>query len=477
MNLLFLPIGLAFPTLLGWSLVRLLEGHHPVLLRLERWTLGCALGLTLAMFLAFVVHVTTGAPLVLLTFLLPQAIVAIVLLIILQRRNLLNDHGLVVPRPAGHMHTWLKVLFGLALLWIAAKAIIAATVFLALTPSYLDDTLTNWNLRGRVFYFDQKLTLVMPGESPQVSPMGISSYPPTVPLLKTWLATLAGTWDEGLINSIHVVWYVCALILVFCAVRRYASTAWALFGTYLIGSMPLYLMHGTNAYADAFLSVHVFAAISMVFHAMHAPSETQRMRLLRIAALCAGILPFTKNEGMVIYLPPLLLLLGIALWRLQRNGSMTTRDVRTALLWFAGFLLLIAGPWLAFKWMHGLSFGNGKPITSLGLGWQQNVLLSIAINTFFEGNWLLLFPLLIGLLTWQWRRAFGPLAILTFFFLIIYVGQGVLYLFTSLSTEVLRQTGYARGLIHLTPTIILIVTLLLQERLAPHLPAWARLKE
>ncbi len=476
MTLLSLLVGFLLPTLTGWTVLQSLEGTHPVLFPLERTALGCILGLVLSMFLVFVVHVTTGAPLTLMTFLIVQASGLLMLGILFLQRHVAGSTHPVAAHAEDYMPEWLKHICGILLLWITIKTMVAGVTFLLLTPSYFDDSITNWNLRGKVFFYDHALTLVMPAESPITSPRGISSYPPSVPMMKTWLALVAGRWDEPLINSIHIVWYVCALILVFFAVRRYASHAWGLFAVYLLGSIPLYLMHGTNAYADAFLSVHIFASISMLLHAARAHHAQARMSYFRIAALCIAVLPFTKNEGMIVYLPPLLLILCLILWQLKRSQQLTGRDVMQVLLWHIVGLVLIAGPWLAFKWMHGLSFGNGKPFTSLAIGWQENVLLSIFINTFFEGNWLFLLPLLFGLLFWQWRTAFSRLLPLTLFFLILYCGQALLYLFTGLSTEALRQTGYARGLVQITPVMVLLCTLLLERGIGRHLPLWARLK-
>jgi hypothetical protein len=62
------------------------------------------------------------------------------------------------------------------------------------------------------------------------------------------------------------------------------------------------------------------------------------------------------------------------------------------------------------------------------------------------------------------RRAFRPsLTILIGFFFLVYFGQLFLYLFTSLSTEAVNQTGYARGLLHIVPVGVLIGTALLSS--------------
>jgi hypothetical protein len=109
-----------------------------------------------------------------------------------------------------------------------------------------------------------------------------------------------------------------------------------------------------------------------------------------------------------------------------------------------------------------MAFGNAKEISSLTIGWQQGVWLVVVINGFFEGNWNLLLPLMLILLAWQWRTAFRfPLLPLTAFFLLLWIQQILLFMFTSLSYEALFQTGYGRGMIQLMPVIVMVVTLLL----------------
>ena len=455
-------IGFTLPTLNGWLLLSLLQGKERVLFSMEQIVMGFIVGMPMMMWLVFLTHWATALPLDLVLFLGIQLLFLLIVgSVWMVRRTILGP----VPRPPSspplsRSATWIFSILGV---WIAARTLIIAITFLVLTPTFLDDALDNWNLRAKVMFADRAFTLVMPAEDPATSVQGISSYPPTVHLSKTWLALLAGEWNEGLINSIHVVWYLSALALLFFVLRRRTTLFWSLLGTYGLGSIPLYLMHGTNPYADVFMSVAVFAAASQLFLGVDAQKSGVRAAHLRIGALAAALLPFIKNEGMLLYLPPLLLILLLSLLFLFFAKRMTPRKGRNILLWYAGCIIVFVLPWLLFKWTHGMSFGNAKPVGSLGFGWQKDVLLAVFINTFFEGNWLLLFPLFFSLLLWQWRMAFRSLLPLTAFFLILYLGQGVLYLFTGLSVEAVRQTGYARGLIQLIPVILLLTTLLLAQ--------------
>ena len=136
------------------------------------------------------------------------------------------------------------------------------------------------------------------------------------------------------------------------------------------------------------------------------------------------------------------------------------------LLFYGVSILAVAGPWILFKWLHGLPFGNAKGIPGFVAFWQPGVLYAMNYGLFFEGNWILFFPLLILGMALAWKRLFRlphilPLA----FFLIVFLGQLPIYMFTGLATEVLRQTGYARGIIHILPVGILALTLLYRELL------------
>lgn len=466
MIFLWLIIGLALPTAIGWLLLSMLEWRTPVLSTAERCVCSALLGLTFTMYMIFLGTITLGIPLSLRGMAGVQ-VALIALLAVL--RALLFKRGFprATPLPStvskGRPRGIILAVLLCLLTWSAVK-IAGGTFMLVSTPVYLDDTAKNWNMRGKQYFFTEKLWLLSPFEREGDTPTGIHSYPPSAPLAKTWLANLAGEWDEGLVNTPHLFWLLSALALVFFAIRREAGITWALAGIYLLSSLPLFLIHGTNAYADVFLAAHIFAALWFLFCALCTKDGSSVASFLRLAGFAMAVLTFTKNEGFGLYFPPLLLFFGIVIALQIRRGLLSKRTAVTTIAIVLGLIAAILLPWLLFKWMHGLAFGNAKPITGLTFGWQEGVMISIFINTFFEGNWLLLFPLLLLLLAMQWRAAFrSPLALFTCYFLLLYCAQIPLFLFTELSYEALMQTGYARGLIHLMPVVVTLAVILLQK--------------
>jgi len=457
-TLLLILIGLLIPSANGWLLLGALQGRTPVLFRMERLSLGFLLGMTGTMFLTFCIHIVFGFLLSFWAFLGIQLLIFVILLgVYLARR--IPFLATLAPLPQETLSIGMKVCIALLGAWTAMKLVVLASTFLFLTPTYFDDTVDNWNLRAKVFFHTQTLELVLPGKGD--GPADVSSYPPTVSMAKAWMAQAAG-WNDRAVNAIHLAWLLCSLTLVYCALRRFVPRAWSLLGLYAILSMPLYLMHGTNTYADIFMGAHVFAAALLLFLAIRSDGD-ERMAFARIGAVAAALLPFTKNEGLLVYLPPILLILAIFLLVRLKRKEMSLREAVSIGLWYAVSCAVVLVPWIAYKEAHGLTFGNAKGIGELGFGWQENVLSAITVNTFFEGNWLLLFPLFIGLLAWRWKTALSSLLPVTAFFLIVYVGQIFLYLFTGLSVEAILQTGYARGIIQLMPVIIFLSMMLLKD--------------
>ncbi|MBI2523984.1 hypothetical protein HYW11_02085, partial [Candidatus Peregrinibacteria bacterium] len=309
-----------------------------------------------------------------------------------------------------------------------------------------------------------ELVLGFPGD-PQSTDGGTFAYPPTVSMTKAWLALVDGSWSEPLVDGIHIVWYLALLALLFGALRATIGFWWGLLGLYIVGSLPLPLLHATNPYADMFLSAHIGAAACFLLRALWSPQRDKSFHCLLLASLPLALLPFTKNEGLVLYFPALALALALAIFYLACHNILHRRDVIRASLWMLVITSSVLLPWLFFKWMHGFSFGNAKGLPSvLEFSWNPMSIRAIIFNTIFEGNWLLLFPLFITLLFWQWRRAFTfPLLPLSVSFLIAYGLQIALFTFTPLATEAIKQTGYARGVIHLIPLVILLTVLLLHQ--------------
>ena len=463
MAILLLIPGIALPTITGWMIVRLLEYRHPVLTSLERWILGFVGGVTFTMFATFLLHIAGLIVFTFWGFLSVQIFLTAILGTGYIFAKLPTTNYTLPPLSSAHYSSLTKLLIIVLVLWTLVK-IAGGAMMLMGTPAYQDDVFNNWNLRGKVFFETHRLTLTLPMGNETFSNDGVSSYPPTVPMVKTWLALLYKEWHEGLINSIHILWYIAAVALVFFFLRRSAGLLWALVGAYLLTSLPLYIIHSSNAYADVFMSLHILIPLLLLSLASSQEDPARRLAALKLSAFFTGLLVFTKNEALLLYLPPILLCVVTSILTDVCQKHLSRRQAIGILLYYLGFLTLTILPWLTFKYMHDLPFGNAKAVTGFNIGWQPGVLYALWVNTFFEGNWIFLWPLLIGLIVTRWRDVLRiPLLFFTLFLLIVTGEQTVLYLFTSLSEEALRQTGLARGLVHLAPSAVFLTTVLLHR--------------
>ena len=359
--------------------------------------------------------------------------------------------------------------------------ILSMSLILLGTPPYFDDVYNNWNFRGKVFYETGQLTLALPSVNDGVDIAGgVSSYPPTVPLFKTWLATLNGEWHEGLINLPHHLWYLCSLALVYCFLRRRTGVGWSLLGVYGLSSLPLYTFHASAAYADVFLAAHILAALSLL----------TIPKAHRVAGLALGLLVFTKNEALAIHLPALVLAIVLVSLLKKTFGSGPSASSggsgsdslpepgpgpvvsRKLVQSCCVSLMFIGAPWLFFKFIHSLSFGNAKAVSGLAISFDPTVLKAFFINTFLEGNWNVL-PILFIMLSLWYALSFlhktdpgpgpGPTPLLFLYIATVIVAQITIYSFTSLATEAVNQTGIARGFIQIVPIIVIITCLQLQR--------------
>jgi len=464
-TILVLLFGFALPSLLGWLLLLHAEGRTIVLGRAERIVWGMALGPTLMMLLVFLLHVLGIVSLTLLGFLIPTVLLIIGLAFLAHRRTLLWPRDAHSEYREEKRAPWKTALLAVLILWTAFK-LFAGAYDLWNVPTYWDDSFNNWNMRGKVFFVKKSLELQYVTENDVQQILGgVSSYPPTVPLVKTWLSSLRGSWQEPLVNSVHFVWFLILLASMFLFVSRMQGKTRGWIAVYALTSLPLLLIHGTNPYADIFVGMHVFLASICLLQLSNATTHTVRPWMM-LSGITIGTLVFTKNEALLLYTPVLIVLSLWQLWRQCRVGKSEAKACVRTLIIFLGIIALVVVPWLGFKWMQGLTFGNAKAVGDTVLMLNQRAAHAIWFSLSKEANVLLLPLFLMGSLLLKYRTAFRlPLLSLTLFVLLIFVMQSGLFIFVqALANEAIKQTGLARGLVHIAPSALLLLFLLWEPK-------------
>lgn len=461
MSLFAFIIGIGITTALGWLAVGVVQGTTTVLSREERIAWGLTLGSTLGMFAVFLCHITGLTRLNLTGFLVPQTALIIALAAVAWKQGTLRQPRTVtvfVPREA-HPR-WMRLGIGLLCAWTALK-LIAGAYSLVSVPTYWDDSFNNWNMRGKMFFVTQELRLEIPaGNGVTISAESVSSYPPMLPLMKTFLATLRGQWSEPLSNSIHLVWLAGLLSVLYFTLRRSFDPLLASLGVYALVSLPLVIIHGTNPYADIFVASHVLTAAAALLGLRRAQETNDKATWTRLLLVAIGLLALTKNEGLLIHAS--LLLITSVIFGLRLTSAEERKAVASGLGMFLALLL----PWLLFKWSNGLTFGNAKSISGVSLTFNMTVVQAIWFHLSREPNWLLL-PLvlpfaLVAAGKKYWRSPEAALAV----FVLANIGMqfGLFTMVQSLASEAINQTGLSRGLLQIAPVAVLLVALAWRQK-------------
>ncbi|OGJ61163.1 hypothetical protein A3C37_05285 [Candidatus Peribacteria bacterium RIFCSPHIGHO2_02_FULL_53_20] len=453
MFVFFFLIGFLPLLLIGWLAISALEGRARFLSQTERLIYGAILGPTVLMEVVFLFNAAHLFRLNLLGYLVSILLLLVPLGILeWKKRSSPNPN----PNPNPKLSKPTIIILSLLGLWFLLKLAAGMTILMS-DPAYNDDVFNNWHYRSKILHHEEML--VIHRENP-----GVTAYPPTVPMIKVWFALVNGEWNDRLAALTSPLWYLLSLALVWCTLKRSIGRSWAILGAYMLASLPLFLIHGFTPYADLFVALHISAALLPLYAALTGNSEQERSAWLRIGALGTALLPMTKNEALLMHFPPILLIAGaVILWCLI-HGKLSLRATRSAVLTYAILVTAVLVPWLTYKWMNGLPFGNAKGISGMEIFWQENILRSLFITWVLEANFLLLPGVLFGLLIVRFRTAFfSPVVTLTTFTLTAILGISMIFLFTGLSTEALRQTGSARGIVQLLPVMVVLVTVLMAD--------------
>src|SRR3989344_2816770 len=328
--LLSIPVALSIPLLEGLLLITLIEKKEPLLSHCERFAAALLLGLSWSSFVLFLVTLS-GIPLTLVGFSFVHIfLIALLGLLVWFRIGHVSIRDILlpkaVPRLSLHISSLpksLKILCGVLLLWMLLK-VFAGAYDLLLTPSYFNDTYANWNIRAKAFFSSESLLLDLPRTHRFYFGGRVPSYPLTIYFTKVWLAMVHGEWKDSVVNSVHLLWTASLLALVFGALTRLASAVYGFLGVYILLSLPLLFLQAVNAYTDVIMSAFLFLPLLCFYQWMIAreqeggaamnPSKSQRASgsWLLLLSVSAAAMVFVKSEALLLFLPPLTLLLGIA---------------------------------------------------------------------------------------------------------------------------------------------------------------------
>ncbi|HEY1437422.1 MAG TPA: hypothetical protein VGG82_07955 [Casimicrobiaceae bacterium] len=344
--------------------------------------------------------------------------------------------ALVSPSVVG----WQRVIWIALIAWLVAHfALMAAEV--AWRPLYPWDAWVQWATKARVWYELGHIAPFVRGDVWLAGADGAyfdasPNYPGTVPLLQVWTCMALGRWDDSAMNWPWLAILAALVAAVYGALRgEGVAPLSALFGAYLLASLPLVDVHVALAgYADLPMgAVYTLAAIAFNRWAMRGD-----MRDAVMALLLAGACPLIKAPG---WIWAATLIPGVVIVLLPRRGARIV-GVGFAVAALALLTLARTEPMLLGYRLH-LNFAPA---------WAQ-----LVKSYYLMGNWNLLWYAVIALVAFGWRHLMKPpLLPLT---AVTAAGLGFLFFvfaFTDAAAWLADLTTANRATLHIVPLLVFL---------------------
>ncbi|MGH2592048.1 MAG: hypothetical protein ACRDGG_00890 [Anaerolineae bacterium] len=244
------------------------------------------------------------------------------------------------------------------------------------------DSWSSWGMRARTIFLDGSISPAVYADPSRASTLPY--YPLLAPLVEAWLYGWLSAPDDRLVGVLSVLYYLALAGVSYSAVRRRGATRrLALTVAVVVASMPYVTLLVDFSFVDVPLAVlSTIAAVYLIDWLEGGSPGT-----LAIAALAAGLMPWTKREG-----------LGLVVV-LCLSALVVTRGSRRAWISLGSVLIaaaLLSGPWWAFVAWNGSVQSEFLPITVETVQANLDRLPTIARMVWvelFSAHWSFVWPL------------------------------------------------------------------------------------
>jgi hypothetical protein len=265
----------------------------------------------------------------------------LVLTIITWRRGNITIQKLEIAKPK--WYEWiLFVSIGEKIIFVMWK--------LLQTPLFFDDAMTHWSGRARSLFGSVNWSL-NPDSSVFLGYTGSKHYPLATPIWRTVTAIFNGSWNDIIGRVDGLIYFIAIILTVWYTVWRFSQKRWlSAIAAFIISALPLQVWHAGAGYSD--IAVEAFAVASLA-------------ALLRKEWFLAGVLAagtaWSKNDGLVLYIPGLLVMTAILQFSQQgiKEFKWFKKEQWQNIVCFsAGVITLM--PWLIFKYINSLGTTPGN---------------------------------------------------------------------------------------------------------------------
>lgn len=261
------------------------------------------------------------------------------------------------PRPPRRLH-WAHLVAAFLLALIVFQ-VVSVTLAACGAPLRIWDSWVTWGMKSRIIFLDGGVSPAVYADPSRA--VTLLDYPLLAPLNQAWLYGWLGAADDRLVGVLSVLHYLALLGLCAAALQRRGASRLIVLATVTAIAMLPNLATWTGAVLSD-VPLALFATAAGLYLAAWLQGEAAGA--LWVAAWAAGLLPWTKNEGLLLWLALVAALLCIGL---TRPGGRPIRLTLGALLLAA---LVINAPWQLFLRNHPAPNNAFVPVT--WAAWQAN---------------------------------------------------------------------------------------------------------
>lgn len=288
-------------------------------------------------------------------------------------------------------------------------------------------------------------------------------YPLNIPLSETFLYMAMRNLNDQLVKMIFPLFFVGILCILYFAIRRFASRAYALLFTFLLASVPMFNAYAANAYQELPLAFYYFASAIFLFAWIKDKGD---LRILGLSAVLVALAGWTKNEGMLYCVINAFLVLVVSV--LARKD--TPWKVALAPVLYVFIIALILAPWIWIKQRFGIvndeiSLLNLNPVYLFKqLHKLGPILYEFQKQLFGPKKWILLWPIAIYAAIFHYRKIFAPeVRYISISLILAFCGYVLFYMVSYVDVVFFTSKTWGRFMLHFLPLVVLWLAHILRE--------------
>ncbi len=298
-------------------------------------------------------------------------------------------------------------------------------------------------------------------------------YPLLIPLSQTWVYTFLGRFDDLAVKVIFPLFYISFLLVFYGALKRITKNRiLALLFTFLLASVKQFSDYSTIAVADMELGIYFAVSIFYFYHWILGRYKKGSEFYLSISLLGLLLALWTKNEGMLLSLITLcILIIYVFLQDLKLKGqNASLKKIAQPIMYVLITSLFMLG-WVVFKRRHGLINENFNlsmvNIENFFDGFSKIPAIIYEYQKQFFGfkKWNIVWILFAVIFIKEFKYIFsGNIKYISFSFVLFCAGYVLMYIFSAVEINFFVRFTGSRFLLHILPLVLFWMAVLAHER-------------